>query len=100
MSKTVHVVEFSPEVGKTVGLPEEPRRQRVVRGPQAAGGRKPLAVVVGTGGLEEYVLRSTTDESTELHPSDVILGVEPPANTHRETRLWFATPVSRYGGGS
>ena len=93
---TVHTVSFSPSVGEMVELPETVGRVDVARygGGQYGNGTLKIAVT-GRGDMAEYVTLKVHGDSADIEDGSQILGVDVATD-----ELWYAVPVSAYGGGA
>lgn len=90
----VHKVVFTPEAGDIVELPTEVGRIDVdcVGSPELGYGTLTIGVV-GSGDLEEYVVLKTHADSAEIEGGAQVLGVDVARDV-----LWYAVPISAYGG--
>lgn len=89
---------FNPSEGQSVNLPTDVDRSKITLGPPSASGRQALAVVIGSGEPEEYVVLSTSEDAVDPPDDSIILGVEVPENSHADATLFYGVPRSQFGG--
>jgi len=86
---------FSPEVGKTVELPEDIKRKDTYRFGGGGGASGHLrCTIVGVGDMTAWVVLRMDDDEAALPEGAEILG----ADVHQDT-VWYCIPRSAYGGG-
>ncbi|MFC3477656.1 hypothetical protein [Halobacterium litoreum] len=96
MSEIQAVPIENPEEGDTVELPKTVGRVDAwhdYRG--SAGGTRFEMTVVGSGELAEYVLLSTGIGESEIEDGAQVL-----ATDVEHAAVWYAVPLSAYGGGA
>ncbi|QCP91434.1 hypothetical protein [Haloarcula marismortui] len=91
----VFSIVFTPSAGTTIELPSEIGRKDCGHygGGQRGDGTFKISVV-GRGKKSEYVVLSNDVGHTEVEGDSEILGTDVADET-----LWYAVPISAYGGG-